>query len=1573
MRELSIRKKKRSMRFEPLEVKRLLAADGARLVSDSFEVEQNSRDHGFDVLSNDRFDEDYAGAKAITDVSLGSAGGRISIAEDGKSVLYDPPADFSGRETFNYFVDGDHSGRVSVNVVSPLRDDSFSFDPDRMSWELDVLENDPFWEGYEGDGKISLVSASSFGATVEITEDGTAITYTRPEHRYFTDTLTYIVDDKYPATATITIDSPVVSDRYQLEQFDEPVTARVLSNDPFWRSYTGERRITHVLDVPEGVSVSIAEDGKAFVFDPQDVEPRSYGLRYVVDSEFEGYATFSVERPVRDDWITVDRNSTNFDIEVLQNDFYYRFNGNGRVFAQTVTAVTQSDQGGTVSIGEDGRSVVYTPPADYVGNDQFTYTADGKHVATVSVNVRNPLDEEPGRSDSFSIVVGSIDNRLDVLANDFSGNGYEGNRVITSITPVEGGDLRIGAGGKSLLFTPNEFDASELNFASYPFQYVVDDAITVDAWVGVRSVATPLYFHDIRTSTTTVDVVARLAIPAAYAGEGVITSVTQPENGGSVRISANGRSVVVERGIGPSTFEYTIDGKYSSTVHVNYPQRLRSDYFVVHQNDEATELDVLANDFPAWTEDRYGRYGGPRLITQVESETGNGTVAIADGGESISFEPNTDFVGQERITYVVDDLFEVTSTIDVARLLRHDTVHVGADSTGEVLNLLGNDLVGGDHGGALQITDVSPGSAGATITVAADGKSVTYTPAAGFKGTDSFIYTVDDKLKATVTVNVSSSSSELYPKFGSLDAFRDLVLESARNAHSFDNPVAEDGLDAEFGVSPPPSREHSETNVQVEGVDEADLIETDSDYIYTLTHGQAVITRAWPADDMEVVSRTDIKGSPIGQYLHGDRLTVISQEITYFDRFGPEDGLIDRGGIAFDSIWPPFPQADPITYVTVLDVTDRANPKLVQRTEVEGNHVQTRRIEDYVYLVVRDAESLVPQRQLICEEGDETECKFETDEEFQHRLENDFGSVLEDLLPRYESYGPDDTLVRTGLLIQPEDIFEPVSPGASSMVTVAAIDVTNDEPGLASATGVLTTGGSQLYVTIDNLYVFEQHYSWQYEDDLQDSPTTKIMKFSLDSESGGVDFAATGQVPGSFLNQFSADEYDGHLRIATAVSNNRSGNFSGENENALFVLKDDGGILEPVGTLQNLALNESIRSVRFFGERALVTTYQTIDPLFSIDLSEPTAPSVEGFFTLPGFSSYMQFIDAEHAITIGRNTGGRGAGVTMISLFDVSDILQPALIDQFNWTGRSSSVAETDHHAFGWFSIHDTLAIPSQVSYTTRSDEDGDGYEEHVNHHTDYTLHAFGIDTSVDGRNDGGIVLNGDVPMDSPLLRSAFIGDKLYAVAEDSIKSTEIAAPNDVIMEVDISRPEEEETPPQADPRLPVIDDLVQRARLDLAGAMNVRDEEITWVTTEALNNRTQLQLRVGDEHFVYHGLDDQVLLERSESRPLQTTTRFDWHNDANPLDVSGDGIVSPRDALLGINMINAGHVGTLPVGTVVGQIDGPTDIAKVDTNGDGQLTARDILLIINELNKPSPAPVDAVFAAAFIDADDDE
>jgi uncharacterized secreted protein with C-terminal beta-propeller domain len=1379
----------------------------AQPADDAFEVRQNSLAQPLDVLANDVFGDGYAGERQITSASYGSQGGRIDVAADGRTLWYAPPADYSGTETFVYYVDNQLSAEVEVTISAPLAADKYKLPPDGQAKTLDVLANDPLWAGYDG-----------LGERLAVAGDGKSLIYTPAPDSYGTDDLVYVVDGLYPARVKIEIPDPLEYDRYRwVVQNSEGNALDVLANDPFWPGYTGNRVITHV--VGGKGTATIGDDGRRLLYAPAPDFEGWDEFRYVVDGLYEAKVQIQVHRPIQDDWFEVDVESTDYLMRLTAND-YYELPGSSRIdVVDRVTWAGETAHGGTVEITDDGQGVLYSAPEGFIGTDTFEYVADGEYRATVTVDVTRPVRDDfffsrvlwetpvylyngfsnrvPTNPARGGVYEDTVDNVLDVTWNDFLGNGYRGPRVITSVGETsEGGIVRIAPGGQRLMYTPpSGFRGVDR------FTYTVDGELEAQVSVEVGRIIAADYFRfdaDFTKTGYDLDVLLNDHFVGTYPGWGVITSVGEISTGGSVTVSPHGQYLHYVPGLGGAErFTYTVDGKYEASVYVHVAGYLAPDSFVVDQNSAGHELSPLKNDF------HYGSwhrrpYNGPGQITSVGDCEQGGTVTIAADG-TLVYSPAPDFYGTDRFTYTVDDLMTTTVTVHVIRRVRDDVFRVEADSNANPLAVLVNDLFGANYTGPGRITGVTDTAAGGTAAISDDGASILYTPPAGFTGADDFTYTVDGALKAEVTVWVDTSVDQMLPQFDSAADLEQFLLDDALERYE---PLfgqvyqprywAIGELDSVYVASEAATgayveRIHSETNVQVAGVDEADLIETDGDYLYILSGGELIIARAWPAEEMSIASRAPVEGTPIGEYLHGDRLTIVSQTWE-----SPPRPTIDR--------WYYRP-LDQKTWVTVYDVSDRESPTILEKTELDGRYVESRRIDDSVFLVLRDdrVDRWLPEPIAKPTEGDGAIMRsndrfvpeppmayvYESREEYIERVTAD----MESFLPHYTSYGADGEVLESGLLHPPEDVYRPLSDDAGSLVSVVSIDMSDDARGIKASTGIFTGGASKIYGSLDHLYVFDQQYT------PEDRVVTRILEFDWDAESGNVELAARGQVAGRLLNQFSADEHDGYLRIATTINHRHSGNWSGSTENVLFVLRDDGGVLEFVGGMQNLALGETIRSVRFLGDRAFVTTFRTVDPLFALDLSDPARPRALGHVTMPGYNSYMQLIDEHHVLTVGRNTVDGRSGPAQVSLFDVADLSRPRLIEQYTFERFSRSEAEADHHAFGWFAEHHALAMPSARVYWERVDADGDGYRETRSQVHENELFLFRIDVAATRQSGEGIQLLGMVEHEGSVRRSAFVDDVLYSVADDSVHAVSIADPNALLATIWLHGPPRDEAP----------------------------------------------------------------------------------------------------------------------------------------------------------------------------------
>jgi len=268
---------------------------------------------------------------------------------------------------------------------------------------------------------------------------------------------------------------------------------------------------------------------------------------------------------------------------------------------------------------------------------------------------------------------------------------------------------------------------------------------------------------------------------------------------------------------------------------------------------------------------------------------------------------------------------------------------------------------------------------------------------------------------------------------------------------------------------------------------------------------------------------------------------------------------------------------------------------------------------------------------------------------------------------------------------------------------------------------------------------------------------------------GSITYAASGSVPGAVLNQFSMDETDGNLRIATT-----SGQWMGtaNTTNNMYVLDS---ALNVVGRLEDLAPGERIYSVRFIGGRAYMVTFRQIDPLFVIDLSNPQQPAVLGYLKVPGVSDYLHPYDDTHVIGVGREADAQGhvLGVKL-SLFDATDVANPTEVSKYVVQGDWSwSEASYDHKAFLFSRDKQLLVIPVQLT-------DNNG--------TDYTswqgVYVFKLNLQ------DGFVLKGRIThanetaadeskyyygYDTQIHRSLYMDDTLYTVSGSIVKANDLA------------------------------------------------------------------------------------------------------------------------------------------------------------------------------------------------------
>lgn len=478
--------------------------------------------------------------------------------------------------------------------------------------------------------------------------------------------------------------------------------------------------------------------------------------------------------------------------------------------------------------------------------------------------------------------------------------------------------------------------------------------------------------------------------------------------------------------------------------------------------------------------------------------------------------------------------------------------------------------------------------------------------------------------------------------------------------------------------------DYSTTNNQVANVDEANIVKTDGEYIYYVARGKVFIVEA---NELKIVSTIEIKEdkknfNPCEIFINNDKLIVLGNLYEY------EEGILEDEPLAtIERDYQDIALENPVDYSSkraiianfnttkaiVYDISDKENLKVIKEFGLDGNYINSRMIGDNIYFLSR---------------------------KYAYYYD---GIKENELLPRVVN-GQETKLVEC------TDIAYFKDSNNYSYMLVGGFNINdNEEMSVETFFGASET----MYASEKNLYLAQTEYDGNY----YESKTT-IYKFALDNSQ--IILTAKGEVDGYLNNQFSMDEYDGNLRLATTyvISQN-----SPEQEettedgiatvtlstdivygNRLYVLDGD---LKEIGRIDNLAEDEKIYSVRFIGKMGYIVTFKQVDPLFVIDLSDPTNPEVKGELKIPGYSSYLHPYDETHIIGIGYNTKDNGhGGITTdnmkMSMFDVSDVENPTEMFSID-IGKSYTYSEIlyNHKVLFYKKSENLIGFP--VNYNGKS------------------------------------------------------------------------------------------------------------------------------------------------------------------------------------------------------------------------------------------------------------------------------
>lgn len=437
------------------------------------------------------------------------------------------------------------------------------------------------------------------------------------------------------------------------------------------------------------------------------------------------------------------------------------------------------------------------------------------------------------------------------------------------------------------------------------------------------------------------------------------------------------------------------------------------------------------------------------------------------------------------------------------------------------------------------------------------------------------------------------------------------------------------GLAADSGLSSTKqAAAFTDTNVRTEGVGEADVVKTDGQHLFILQDDAATIAIVDPGDgSMSAIGAVEApEEAQVSEfYLNDGKLYLLS---TVF----PEGIEQEDGTYTFPS---------ETTRLDTYDVADPANPAHLASLIQSGTYHTSRFTDGFVYLF------------------------------------SDLWSYDTSKREDPAAYVPSVN----GEVMKCGDICLPPAQLGDHYLVVTSINTAN--PGTTADQKAILCDGGSVYMSGESIFLYEttgQNWgimpiarfedtagetdmaatkeadnsegSATSEEDPAEQPSesdvvqTCIRKFSF--ENGKLEGVAQAKVDGIVDDSFCLDEYDGHLRVVTTIYRD-----NGESDNALYVMNDK---LEETGRIDNIAPGEQVYSARFLGNTGYFVTFKQVDPLFSVDLSDPANPTILGQLKIPGFSEYLHPYSEDLLLGIGMSADDAGAtdGVKL-SMFDVSD------------------------------------------------------------------------------------------------------------------------------------------------------------------------------------------------------------------------------------------------------------------------------------------------------------------------------
>ena len=542
------------------------------------------------------------------------------------------------------------------------------------------------------------------------------------------------------------------------------------------------------------------------------------------------------------------------------------------------------------------------------------------------------------------------------------------------------------------------------------------------------------------------------------------------------------------------------------------------------------------------------------------------------------------------------------------------------------------------------------------------------------------------------------------------------------------------------------NNEYSRTNVQVENVDEADIIKTDGEYIYSLSEDKVVITNVKNPQELKIESTIESQTDfvPVDLILNNDKLIVI----------------LESSG----------------TRVEIYDITDKENPMLEKDFEINKTYYTSRVVNNNAYIIYQGYVETNSQEKKIERNYEEDSISKEIELENVHYL-TDYKSNYTTIVSNINLNAEDPTIENDMYLFNISNAY------------VSEKGIYLLKQGYGTDEKESTWDKIKCIFGLKGVLGYEDNYYYNNY-----TTKTTIYKFDIAND-GKLKYNNKAETEGVTLNQYSLDEKDGHLRVALYTSS----------KGTKIVIFDEK--LNQIGETDYIEKNEQMYSSRFMGDKAYLVTYRNTDPLFVIDLSDETNPKVLGKLKISGYSTYLHPYDENHIIGIGmetetktyRNSQGRVTSTSTVvtgmkvALFDVSNVKNPKLISkQLIGDERTTSAILTNPKALLFSKEKQLLAIPvNNIAHDINITED-ENIDTMIRSYSrvykdsilseGYLVYNINLE---DGITEKGLIEHDETDYyrlndytygaynyryANLLIRGLYIGDNLYTVSRDEIK-----------------------------------------------------------------------------------------------------------------------------------------------------------------------------------------------------------